>query len=121
MANPWSIACPCGVEIVLNEEIRVFHCAFFSEEVAWAADKSGWYHIDKEGEPLYRQRYDWTESFHEGLAEARKGDKAFHIRKDGAPAYEERFDEVSFFFKGQAKVRLGKERFRIRHDGSRAD
>lgn len=112
---------PCfGKNIgVVFANFKVFHGAFFSEGVTWATDKSGSYHIDPDGNPLYEERFEKTEAFHEGLAAVMSNGQAFHITKEGVPAYGRRFDKVGFFHNGTTKVELDGEEFRINHQGER--
>ena len=44
-------------------DLGVFHKNF-----ATSKDKDGWYHIDKQGNEIYRQRYQAIEPFYNGLA-----------------------------------------------------
>lgn len=113
---------PCfgkNIGIAGEMKTKVFHGAFFSEMVTWASDDSGYYHIDPDGNPLYEERFEKTEAFHEGLAGVVVNGQAFHITKNGLPAYGRRFDKVGFFHNGTAKAELGGEEFCINHQGER--
>ena len=51
-------------------ELGIFHKGF-----AWAKDSEGYFHIKKDGTPLYDDRYQWCEPFY--------NEKAFARSKDG--------------------------------------
>lgn len=55
--------------------------------------------------PLYTERYDDIEGFHEGFAVVHLEGKGFHIKPDGTPAYEKRYQGVAMrFVNGRADV-----------------
>ncbi|MBU4370163.1 WG repeat-containing protein [Patescibacteria group bacterium] len=42
------------------------------------------FHVSQEdGEPVYKERFDWTEDFHDGLALVEKNGESFHINPNG--------------------------------------
>jgi len=75
---------------------------FFSADgICWACKGNLWFHINLDGTPIYRQRYQRVYSFTEdGLALVYlAGQGWLHIRKDGNPAYKQRYTYASNFFK----------------------
>ncbi|HJN62042.1 MAG TPA: WG repeat-containing protein, partial [Candidatus Parcubacteria bacterium] len=57
----------------------------FSEGLASVKtdNNSKGFHIDHNGKPAYKERYDLVENFHEGLALARKDGEFFKIDHNG--------------------------------------
>ena len=55
-------------------DLNVFH-----KNYATAKDGYGWFHIDKSGLPLYRERYELTEPFYNGFALVTKADNKKQI------------------------------------------
>lgn len=58
----------------------------FHEGLVPACQGGQMFHIDRNGQPAYKARYDWVGDFHEGLATSYQGDEEFQIRFDGSPA-----------------------------------
>lgn len=72
-----NVACVCltdGRWTHINFEGKFIHDSFFMElgvfhkGYAAARDKTGWFHIDKKGLPLYKERYAALEPFYNGRA-----------------------------------------------------
>jgi len=43
-----------------------------------------YFHVCQEdGEPAYKEKFDWTEDFHNGLALVKKNGESFHINPNG--------------------------------------
>lgn len=50
---------------------KAFHdLGIFHKNFATARDENGWFHIDKQGEQLYKERYTMIEPFYNGYAQA---------------------------------------------------
>jgi hypothetical protein len=78
------------------------------------------FHIRRNGQPAYSEKYEYVDSFSEGLAAcARKKGQWFHIRPDGQPAYSERYDRVGPFLKGLAWAQKNGQCFQIRYNGQK--
>jgi len=56
---------------------------FHSEGFAPVFDSSGWYHIDLQGNAIYKERYDRVFGFYFRLATVIKNNKWFHINTKG--------------------------------------
>ena len=73
----------------------------FRDGVAIAIEKS-WkmLHIDEDGRPLYKERYNWVWNFDEGVARVMKNGEWWHIDLEGKALYKERFDFIPDYQKG---------------------
>lgn len=80
----------------------------FSEGLAWVRKNGKEFHINPNGKPAYKERYDWVGSFSNGVTRARNNKKDFHIGTNGKPLYEERFDRVTMFKNGVAWVKINR-------------
>ena len=86
---------------------------------SWVSDDET--HHEKNGGPLYPQRFEKVLSFHDpGLAPVKKNGKWFHIIPDGSKAYSRAFDQAFGFYDERASVESGGEWFHIKPDGSDA-
>jgi Phosphohistidine phosphatase SixA len=58
----------------------------------------GAYHIDSNGNALYKEKYTWVGDFKEGLAAVRdENHRYFHIRSDGLPISNKKYGHVTDF------------------------
>ena len=80
----------------------------------------GTHHVDDDGSPLYRSRYDEVLKFHApGLAPVRDASGGYHITPDGLPAYEVRYLRTFGFYEGRAAaVHSSEGWFHILPDGT---
>jgi hypothetical protein len=74
--------------------------------IATVADESGFFHIDEQGQDIYRQRFTWSGNFQEGLCvvETIKSKQFFHINRKGNPAYTEKYAYVGDYRYGIAVI-----------------
>lgn len=70
-----------GKEIHGEEYIEL---GIFHKSHAIARDKNDFFHISKDGIPLYRMRYEWTEPFYNNMAFARKHDGSLVVLEEEA-------------------------------------
>lgn len=94
---------------------------FNKHGIALARDDSGYFHIGRDGKPLFAERYKrlTVPSDIDQTARASSDGKLwFHIGMDGKPLYENQFDDTWYFrANGIARVRLHDKWFHIGRDG----
>ena len=108
-----------GGENMTDAREQYDDCGEWSEDVAWVVKDSKWFHIDKQGNPLYNEKHDWVGSFSEGVAWVVKDSKWFHIDKQGNPLYNERYDSAESFREGVALVMRDGKWFHINKNGKK--
>lgn len=91
---------------------KTFHqvLKFHAEGLAPVRDDSGWYHINLQGNALYKKRYTRTFGFYQGLAAVQDVDKWYHITTEGLPAYNTHFAWCGNFQEMRCVVRNYKGR-----------
>lgn len=95
--------------------------SFHPPGVAAAKDKSGWYHIDVEGKPIYLKRFLKTFGFYDGIAAVVDESGCYHIDIYSNPIYDERYEWVGNIQEERCPVRDDKRNyFHIRMDGTLA-
>lgn len=90
---------------------------FHEPGFAPVADKSGWYHIKTDGEPLYSQRYIRTFGFYCGRAAVTSNEGCFHIDTTGKAVYGNLYSWCGNFQENICTVRNGNEYFHINLSG----
>jgi len=79
------------------------------------------FHIDKNGNPLYEERYDWVSEY-DDIILVNIDHKWFHMDNEGNPLYEERYDLISRFDDTDtALVQLGDKEFYIDLNGKKVE
>ncbi len=68
-------------------------------------DRSGAFHIDASGEPVYSRRFLEAWGFYDGLAAVQEGRGWLHIGTDGTPVYAERYGWCGNFQEARCAVR----------------
>ena len=106
-----------GKEIFGKKFIEVLK--FHSPGLAAVKDESGSYHIDKNGNQLYAERYSRTFGFYCNRAAVVQADKCFHITDKGARAYSHSYSWTGNFQENLCPVRDGSNYFHIDLDGNR--
>ena len=96
---------------------------FFYEGLARVSKDNKRFHINHNGKPAYKERYDDVGNFYEGLARVSIDNysKGFHIDHNGKPAYEERYELVMDFYEGLARARKDTKFFHIDYNGKRIE
>lgn len=93
---------------------------FHSPGLAPVKDKSGSYHIDSSGNPLYAERFTRTFGFYCNRASVVQGDKWFHITEKGEKAYSNSFSWTGNFQEDLCTVRDNDNKyFHIDLDGNK--
>lgn len=93
---------------------------FHEPGIAPVSDKSGAYHIDVTGKPIYKQRYSETFGFYCERAAVSSENGWFHVDTKGNPVYEARYDWCGNYQEDVSTVRsFDKEYFHIDEDGNR--
>ena len=82
-------------------------------------DKSGAYHIDPNGNPMYSKRYAWVGNYQENLCAVRDLEGNYmHIRREGEPLCPHSFCYAGDFKDGMACVMLRNGNFKhLNHKG----
>jgi len=55
----------------------------FSEGLAVVHKNGEWFHVNPDGIPAYKERYEWAGPFSQGVALVRKNSRWFCIHPDG--------------------------------------
>jgi len=84
---------------------------FHSEGFAPVKDKSGYYHIDLTGQPLYKQRYTRVFGFYCKRAAVIDNEDWFHITEDGERAYLTNYSWVGNYQESLCTVRDKKNNY----------
>ena len=100
----------------------------FEDGVACASQGEDWFHVGKDGAPLYGERYIAIDQFHHGralvgLVGPDGNNRWFHICPDGSLAYKENYAWAGSF-RGRDPTAIivhDGDRFEIRPDGSRVE
>ncbi len=78
------------------------------------------FHINKQGERLYKQNYKWISNFEDGIAVVQdKNAYMFHIKTNGMPLNKNKFIYVRTFVDGRAVVKDDEGMFNINKKGNR--
>lgn len=85
--------------------------AFHDPGLAPARDRSGAFHIDGTGGPVYVRRFRQTWGFYDALAAAEDQDGWLHIRPNGSPLSSERFAWCGNFQENLCTVRERDSRY----------
>ena len=103
----------------LYEDVFTSVMSFHSPGIAAVKDKTGAYHIDLEGKPIYQQRFIKTFGFYIGIAAVVDESGWFHINAKGKPQYNGIYDWVGNFQEEVCPVRNKNGfYFHIKKDGS---
>ena len=71
------------------------HKADYEEGVALVVKGDRYWHINKKGKAVYKERYGMAWPFRDGIAWVRESKNVwFHINKKGKAVYKERFDFI---------------------------
>ena len=92
-----------GYPVYKNRFIHVLK--FHHPGLAPVLDKTGAYHIDPIGQPIYSQRYTRTFGFYCGFAAINDKREWFHILSDGTPLYKNRYGWCGNFQENLCTVR----------------
>ncbi len=105
----------------LYENIFTSVMSFHSPGIAAVRDKTGAYHIDLEGKPIYQRRFIKTFGFYGGIAAVVDESGWFHIDTKGKPQYKERYEWVGNFQEELSVVRDKEGKyFHIKTNGNSA-
>lgn len=56
---------------------------FWSHDRVWVIDETGWFHVGRDGNPAYSERFECVGAFRNGKAKALKNGEWFFIRPNG--------------------------------------
>lgn len=98
-----------GIKIFNNKFIEVLK--FHAPGIAPVLDKTGAYHIDAEGNPLYTERYDRTFGFYCDRAAVTSNEEWFHIDIHGKRIYKESYAWTGNFQEDICTVRTKEETY----------
>lgn len=102
-------------------EVEKYHKVRNSEYFAIAPviDKSGAYHIDLDGNAIYKSELDKTFGFYCNIAAVKLNQKYFHINIDGSSLYSQRYDWVGNFQENVCVVKQDNSFFHIDIKGNK--
>lgn len=80
--------------IINIEEAEVYEIQKVTGVKIMKTSSGKYYHLDKYGDAMYNDRFDWVSDFNGGIAAVRLHGKSFHIDKFGNCPYTDRFANV---------------------------